>query len=80
MSGFLTSKRIWGCTVFIDHVTDYVYVHLMRKFTLAETLLAKISFEKILDQAGHTVKHYHADNGHFADTGFAADINKKDER
>jgi len=45
MAGFLTSDRIWGCTTFCDHVTDYVYVHLMRNFTLEETLLAKQAFE-----------------------------------
>ena len=29
MSGFLTSKILWGATTFVDHVSDYVYVHLM---------------------------------------------------
>ena len=41
ISGFLTSKRLWGATTFVDHVSDYVYVHLMRDLTLDETLLAK---------------------------------------
>ena len=57
MSGFLTSKRIWGCTTFVDHVSDYVYVHLMRDLTLDETLLSKEALEKIMAQAGRTVKH-----------------------
>ena len=34
MSGFLTSKRLWGATTFVDHVSDYVYVHLMQDLTL----------------------------------------------
>ena len=29
MSGFLTSKKLLGATTFVDHVSDYVYVHLM---------------------------------------------------
>ena len=29
MSGFLTNQRIWGATVFVDHVSDYVYVFLI---------------------------------------------------
>ena len=29
MSGFLTNTRLWGATVFVDHVSDYVYVALM---------------------------------------------------
>ena len=40
MSGFLTSRRIWGVTTFCDHVSDFVYVHLMRDFTVDETILA----------------------------------------
>ena len=45
MSSFLTNMRIWGAIVFVDHVTDYVYVALMQDLTLDETLLAKTSFE-----------------------------------
>ena len=45
MAGFLTSKCIWGCTTVVDPVTYYVYVHLTRDFTLAETLLAKTAWE-----------------------------------
>ena len=33
MAGFLTSKQIWGCTTFVDHVSNYMYVHLMKDFT-----------------------------------------------
>ena len=62
MSGFLTNQRLWGCTTFVDHVSDYVYVHLMRDIGLEETLLAKTAWEKVLSQAGRQVKHYHADN------------------
>ena len=80
MSGFLTSKRIWGCTNFVDHASDFVYVHLMRDFTVDETLLAKRAYEKLLAQAGRSVKHYHADNGRFADNGFREDINAKDQK
>ncbi len=31
MAGILTSKRIWGCTTFVDHVSNYIYVHLMKE-------------------------------------------------
>ena len=41
MSGFLTSNRLWGATTFVDHVSDYVYVHLMWYLTPDETLLSK---------------------------------------
>ena len=71
MSGFLTSRRIWGCTTFCDHVSDFVYVHLMRDFTVDETILAAKAFEKVLSQASRRVKHYQADNGAFAHKGFS---------
>jgi hypothetical protein len=65
MSGFLTSRRIWGCSTFCDHVSDFVYVHLMQDYTVDETILAVKAFEKVMAQANRTVKHYHADNGAF---------------
>ena len=62
MAGFLTSSRIWGVTVFIDHATDWTYGHLMRSISLEETLLAKKAFEKLLARGDHFLKRYHADN------------------
>jgi hypothetical protein len=79
MAGALTSRRIWGCTNFVDHVSDFVYVHLMQDLTLDETLLSKVAFEKICDRAGRTVKHYQADNGRFADKAFLDDCNSKNQ-
>ena len=79
MLGFLTSSRIWGCTIFCDHVSDFVYVHLMQYFTVKETLLAMIFFEKTLAQAGRKVTHYHDNNGLFANNLFLDSINKKDQ-
>jgi hypothetical protein len=80
MSGFLTSHRIWGCTTFCDHVSNFVYVHLMRDFTVNETILAVKAFEKVMVQANRMVKHYHADNGAFARKGFLDEVNQKDQK
>ena len=77
MSGFLTKKCLWGATTFVDHVSDFVYVHLMQDFSLAETLLAKGAVEKVMAQAGPSIKHYHADNGRFADNGVVDAVNSK---
>ena len=49
----------------------------MCNFTLEETLLTKQAYEKVLKQAGHTARHYHADNGRFSDKGFHKDIDDK---
>ena len=74
----LTSKILWDATTFLDHVSDYVYVHLMRNLTLYETFFAKEEMEKVMSQAGRYVKHYHAVNGRFADNGSIDAINTKD--
>jgi hypothetical protein len=51
----------------------------MRDFTIAETLLAKKAYEKLVRQAGHQVKHYRADNGRFADKAFHQSVNENDQ-
>ena len=51
MSGFITNKRLWGATTFVDHVSDYVYVQLMRDLSLTETFLEKSAMEKVMAQA-----------------------------
>ena len=79
MTGGLTSERMWGCTVFVDHVSGYIYVHLMKELSLSETLAAKSAFEKVMARAGRSVKHYHADNGRFANNGFIDAVNAKDQ-
>jgi hypothetical protein len=80
MSGFLTSRHIWGCTTFCDHVSDFVYVHLMRDFTVDKTILAVKAFKKVMAQANRSVKHYHANNGAFAHKGFLDEVNCKDQK
>ena len=76
MSGFLKNLRIWGATGFVDHVSNYDYVALMRDLTLDETLLSKTSFE-MHDQGGCVdIRAYRADNGRFADQGFRGSINE----
>ncbi|KAL7546695.1 hypothetical protein ACHAWF_010025 [Thalassiosira exigua] len=75
MSGYLTSDRVWGATIFVDHFSDYVYVALMRDLTLEETLLAKTSFERHARDGGTTISSYRADNGRFADRGFKDAVN-----
>ncbi len=58
--------------MFIDHVSNYIYVHLMKDFTTIDTLLAKLAFKKLCAKANCSVKHYQADNGQFSDNEFLA--------
>jgi hypothetical protein len=70
ISGRLTSMRITGETVIVDHYLDHVYVYLMQNLSLKETILAKHSYKQFLVAIGVTAKAYHADNECFADKGF----------
>ena len=77
ISGFITNQRLWGAITSVDHVSDYVYVHLMRDLSLPKTLIAKSAMERVMAQAGRTIKHYHAENGRCADNGFINAVNWK---
>ena len=80
MSGLLTNHRLWGVTTFVDHVRDFIYVHLIRDLSLVETFLEKSATEKTMAQAGQTVLHCHADNVRFSENGFVESINSKDQK
>lgn len=80
VTGKLTSLRIWGATVFIDHATNFSYVHLMQRLTTDNTVTAKLSFESKMHEFGADVKHYRADNGRYNDVGFRESLQHKDQR
>ena len=60
-TGYLTSMRIWGATVFVDHVSDFPFVALRPDLTLYETLLAKTYFERLATDGGVKIKSYRLD-------------------
>ena len=80
MYDFLTNQCLWGATTLVDHVSDYVYVHLMRDLFLSEMLIAKEYMEKVTAQARRYIKHYHADNIRLADNGFVDFVNRKSQK
>lgn len=69
-----TTRRYRGATVFVDHASDFTYVHMMTALTTAETIEAKHAFERLALQHGVRVRHYHCDNGRFADKAFLTDV------
>ena len=62
--------RIWGDTVFVDHVSEFTHIALTRDSTLDETLLAKTQLKHLANDGGVTIKSYRADSGRFSDKGF----------
>ena len=75
--GAMTRARIWGATIFVDYATKFIKVHLMQNATGEATLEAKNSFEQACASRGVTPKHYHANNGRFAETTFTSDCKSK---
>ena len=63
--GIPTTQRYVGATVFVDHYSDFTYVHLMTKLNAETTVEAKRAFERVAQSHGMTIRHYHSDNGLF---------------
>ena len=76
LKGTPTTKRYRYATMFMDHQSRLSYVHLMKTLTSEEMLEAKKTFETWARDLGVTIKHYHADNGRFADNAFISHVAK----
>jgi hypothetical protein len=74
LTGILTKRRYTCATVFVDHFSRFEYVHMQQHLTSDELVEAKHAFEAFSRSQGVTIKHYHADNGIFADNAFIKDI------
>ena len=68
LKGSLTKRKYKEATVFRDHATGVIHVALMADFTGEATVRA--CSEVLSREMGVTVKHYHCDNGRFADNHF----------
>ena len=66
MRGFLDRQRHQHVAVFIDHFSDFSYVHSMKNQDGESICEAKAAFEKFCSANGVHVRYCHADNGIFA--------------
>ena len=69
-----TVRKYRGASVFVDHASDFTYVHMHHHLTTDETIDAKHAFERLATQHGVQILHYHCDNGRFADEAFVDDV------
>ena len=74
ISGVLTSDRFWAATVFVNHATSYMYIHLQRGQNLIKFIEDKEEYERMSATFGIRVKKFHTDNGIFAEEGFKSDV------
>ena len=76
VSGRLTLVRIWTTTVFLDHFSWHIYVHLIRDQTQTSTLEGKAAYEHHANSFGVTICQCCADNGHFAEREFREEVRR----
>ena len=67
MKGILTTKRYRVATIFVDHHSQLTFAYLQFSTGAEETVQAKRAFEAYATLHGVSVRHYHADNGRFAE-------------
>ena len=77
LKGRLTRQRYKYATVYVDHYSRHGWIYLQRTLSSEETIEGKKQYEAFCDQNGLQVKHYHADNGRFADNSFINDVRSK---
>ena len=77
LTGKLTTSRYRCATVFVDHFSGLGFIFLQKSTTGAETLDAKKAFERVCENAGHHVGHYHADNGIFRAHAWTSNCREK---
>ena len=70
LKGRLTKTRYRAATIFVDHASRFGYVHLQPDLTSRSTVQAKQAFENYAAKSRIKIKHYHCDNGRFADNAF----------
>jgi len=70
LRGKPTLKRYTAATIFVDQYSGLGFVWMQKDTTADETVQAKSSWERYAADHGVKVKHYHADNGRFADHVF----------
>lgn len=70
-------SRYRVATIFVDHQSNLGYVYLYQSTTGKETLNAKRGFEEFARSRGVKLRHYHYDNGRFADHLFKEDVKKR---
>jgi hypothetical protein len=79
LKGTPTRERYKVATIFVDHLTDFTYIHMQTSTSSAETITAKNEFERYSRSCGVTIRGYHADNGRFIDNEWMRDVQKKNQ-
>jgi hypothetical protein len=71
LHGKPTLKQYHAATIFVNHFSWLSYIHIQK------LLVAKQSFERYAHTHGIIIKHYHADNGFFANNKFREEVRER---
>jgi hypothetical protein len=66
--------KIAGGTIFKDHASNFLSVHVQVSLRAGETIHSKKAFERTARTFGVQIKKYHADNGVYVSEAFRNDI------
>ena len=72
LQGRPSHQRYRYAAVFVDHYSDLDYVHFHHHNDAASVIEGKLAFKRFAATYDIQIKHYHCDNGIFADTDFKA--------
>jgi hypothetical protein len=70
LRGWLTRKRYAAATIIVDHYSWLSFVYLQQGTKSDKTMEAKRAFEAFAKSHGVTIRHYHANNGQFAEATY----------
>jgi hypothetical protein len=70
LKGKLTKKRYKCTTIFVDHYSCLLFVHLQLDNGSATALAAKLAFEQYAAEHGVKIMHYYCNNGRFHSNAF----------
>jgi hypothetical protein len=79
LKGIPSRQRYQVATVFVDHASNYTFIHYQCSTSSVETLQAKHEFERHASGAEVSIKRYHADNGRFVDNAWTNDMKIKNQ-
>ena len=69
-----------GGAIFVDHATGFISVQHQQTFGAADTIKAKLQFERTAFDDGVVVQDYHTDNGVFSAKEFLNELVTKGQR
>ena len=80
LKGTPTKLRYRAASVFVDQFSGLSFVYLQKTLSSEETVEAKHACEQYFADHGVKIRHYHADNGRFADNLWRQDCQKQRQR